>query len=135
MRSCFKLFLKKEKDMKNKYSPLPTPECDCFETFNTAEEVWFWFWTCINSRKLGSRRGEDCSALQRICEVNDIRIVVKKLYQKSFLNKDHIRTLAIFGKKMYPPNIRFGNSKKDTSLWNEAMDILSVPFKQKGIIA
>lgn len=121
--------------MKNIYSPVPTPECDYLETFGTAEEVWFWYWTCINSRKLGSRRGEDLSAIQRICEINDICVIVKKLYKNCFLNKEHIRTLAIFGKRMTPPNINFGNSKKETSLWNEAMEILSVPFKQKGIIS
>ncbi|MCP4393742.1 MAG: hypothetical protein GY804_05680 [Alphaproteobacteria bacterium] len=121
--------------MGKRHTPSPTPEHSESLSFETPEEAWFWYWTCLNAKKFGPRGGSDNFAIPRSCEINDICVIIKKLYKQSFLTRDHLKVMAVFGKKMAPPHLRFGNSRNHVSLWQEAMDILALPLKQKGIIA
>lgn len=111
--------------------------------FIDAEEAWFWFMACEKAKADGAKieRGHDNPV--RSCLPTDIYVVVTRLRQQGILQAYHMIVLKAFGLRMMPPDPTVfgrngGGEKRDerqaSKWWNEAMDIIEVELRKKGIV-
>ena len=100
-----------------------------------AEHVWFWYCKCQSVKEIeGCHNIRNSYDEERPCELSDIYRIVKRLKISSFLKRKHLRVMLKFGDLQTPPSKKFGDRRIEEILWEEAMNILSVPLKEKGII-
>jgi hypothetical protein len=105
------------------------------EPFANAEEAWFWYAQCQMARNDGARFTAGLGAVSRPCEPDDIMREVSRLYRSRRLRRSHLGVLNRFGQRMAPPDPNQLDSRTDAGLWDEALDRLTTPLKQKGIVA
>ncbi len=103
--------------------------------FATAAEAWFWGMQCFAARTEGARFRADQSLLARPCEPDDLLVSVERLVRLGRLRAAHVRTLFGFGRRLSPPDPRCREEARAAQLWEEALDRLTTPWRQKGIIA
>jgi hypothetical protein len=120
-------------------TPSPAPfECDHGihqRPFSHAEEAWFWFIHCQRVRREGARLSSGGATFGRPCDPDDIYCTVMRLRERMLITTAHLRVLATFGLRGYPPDTRCPEERPAARLWNETMDRLSTPLREKGIIA
>lgn len=111
------------------YADLPA------EPFTSAEDAWIWGVRCLIARRDGARpvAGEGSEA--RPCEPEDIVKSVERLHQLGRLTKHHLQVLVDYGAEAALPNGDDRHESRAARLWDEAIDLLTTPFKQKGIVA
>jgi hypothetical protein len=113
-----------------------TPHSDrCATAFATAQEAWFWGMQCFAAQAAGARFRADQSLLARPCEPNDLLVSVERLARRGRLRAAHIRTLFAFGRRLAPPDPRCREETQAAQLWDEALDRLTTPWREKGILA
>src|SRR5688500_8988508 len=103
--------------------------------FATAQEAWFWGMQCFAARAEGARFRADQSAIARPCEPDDLLVAVERLVRLRRLRAAHVRTLFAFGRRLAPPDPRCREEAQAAQFWDEALDRLTTPWRQKGIVA
>ena len=103
--------------------------------FATAAEAWFWGMQCLAAQAEGARFRADQSAVARPCEPDDLLVSVESLARAGRLRAAHIRTLFGFGRRLAAPDPRCREQEQAARLWDEALDRLTTPWRQKGIVA
>ncbi|MDO8606941.1 MAG: hypothetical protein Q7R40_10425 [Phaeospirillum sp.] len=105
------------------------------ESFTTAEEAWFWYARCQIARDDGVRFTAGLGAVARPCEPDDIAREVQRLYRARVLLSCHLGVLVRFGRRLAPPDIHDDGTAAEAMLWEESLDRLTTPLRQKGIVA
>lgn len=103
--------------------------------FGSAAEAWFWGVQCFVARAEGARFRAGQSELARPCEPDDLLVAVERLARVGRLDAAHVRTLFAFGRRLAPPDARHPAEQRAARLWDEALDRLATPWRDKGIIA
>ena len=103
--------------------------------FADAEEAWFWFARAAKARRDGARFTGGPGSWQRPCDPDDIRRALVALYRRGTVNAIHVATLVRFGAAERPPDIRCEEEIAFVAPWDEALDRLAPPLKEKGIVA
>lgn len=105
-----------------------------YYTFDSAEELWFWFMRSLEAKQDGAKCTNNNSDRPRPCEPNDIYQIINRLHRTRRLLIDHFRVLAHYGKRGYAPNIRARQEQKALTLWKEAFAILTPIFEKKEFL-
>src|SRR4029078_10141980 len=100
-----------------------------------AAEACFWGMQCLAAQAEGARFRADQSAVARPCEPDDLIVSVESLARAGRLRAAHIRTLFGFGRRLAAPDPRCREEEQAARLWDEALDRLTTPWRQKGIVA
>lgn len=103
--------------------------------FASAADAWFWGIQCFAARADGARFRADQTDTARPCEPDDLLVSVERLARLGRLRAAHIRTLFVYGRRLTPPDERRREEAQAARLWDEALDLLSTPWRNKGIIA
>jgi hypothetical protein len=101
--------------------------------FVSAEEAWFWFIRCQKVRRDGARFS-DGGTLRRPCDPDDVYIAVTALQRRGVLAHFHLAVLATFGMRGKPPDPRCRDEELAARHWEEALDRLTTPLRDKGIV-
>ena len=99
-----------------------------------AEEAWFWGLNAIRARAEGENQSHGHTGPNRPCEPDDIAASVERLRRERKLDRDHVRTLVLFGLQYLPPRASEPREASDARRWDEAMDRLTTIWRRKGII-
>lgn len=119
---------------RRKFSHQPRSEQEAV-AFANAEEAWFWGIQCLAARADGARFRAGLSMLARPCEPDDLLVSVESLVRRGRLRTAHVRTLFAFGRRLAAPDGRRNDEALAARLWEEALDRLTTPWRQKGIVA
>lgn len=103
--------------------------------FSHTEEAWFWFVHCQRVRREGARLHGSSTIFERPCDPDDIYRALMRLHARSAVSSAHLRILATYGLRGCPPDTRCAEERPAAQLWEEALDRLSTPLRDKGIIA
>jgi len=103
--------------------------------FENAEEAWFWFIAAYQARLDGARIRAGMADVPRPCEPLDIIRLVDRLYRQRMLLIEHMRVLLHYGKKHHAPDGRRPNEATAEMLWQQAIHVLELNFRAKGIVA
>lgn len=99
--------------------------------FESPEEAWLW---CCRIR-LGGRAGKEvCSDFVRPCETIDIYHIIQKLYKRSILSDSHLKVMVDYGERLAPPLSFKRIYDYECSLWDQAMERLASPLREKKIV-
>ena len=90
--------------------------------FESAEEAWFWF--CRYDERTGYKIKTSRCKIIRPCSLDDIYIVVSKLYLAKKIHERHLKTLIKYGRMQIAPDIRVVDEQQEALWWNYAMDII-----------
>lgn len=118
-----------------RFTPKSTASDAPIRPFTTAEEAWFWFARCQITRRLGARFDTSLGASQRPCDPDDVYRVVLRLQRRGTIRRDHLDVLGRFGLLGRPPDPRQEEEQTPSRLWEEALDHLLTPLREKGIVA
>ena len=127
----------KFEDMKNSYN------C-CFDDvnfanlespvqFNDVEEAWFWFCK-YDDRRDGFKRKNSAKTVSRPCFLDDIYVVVSRLYFAGKITKRHLGVLSKYGKRQIVPDDRIFEEMEDAQYWKEVMAKMKLVLVCKGIV-
>ncbi|HLO75880.1 MAG TPA: hypothetical protein VK196_05425 [Magnetospirillum sp.] len=105
------------------------------QAFANAEEAWLWYSRCQLARIEGVRFTADSGDVARPCDPDDIYRAVARLCREGRLASAHVAVLGRFGCRLNPPDPWAGDAERDARLWAEAMDRLTLPLREKGIVA
>jgi hypothetical protein len=103
--------------------------------FSHAAEAWFWFVHCQRVRREGARLQGGATVFRRPCDPDDIYCAIMRLHSRALVTSAHLRVLAAYGLRGSPPDTRCAEERSAARLWDEAIDRLSTPLREKGIIA
>jgi hypothetical protein len=92
------------------------------EPFQSAEEAWFWCWSCLIAREEGARFSAGLGLASRPCEPDDLIISARRLISNGKLTRKHVATITEFGRKQTPPNPRNSREVTSSKFWEEALD-------------
>ena len=101
--------------------------------FNSAEETWFWFCK-YNGRKDGFRHESSAKTVSRPCFLDDVYVVVTRLFFSGKIAKNHMNALVRYGKRQVVPDGRIFEEAEDAQLWREAMTLMEPELVRKGIV-
>lgn len=101
--------------------------------FSSAEEAWFWFCK-YNGRRNGYKRISSVYRIFRPCSLDDIYIVVARLFLSGVITKEQLAILLKYGKYQIVPDMRIFDECEDALLWREAIAKLEKAFIEKGIV-
>ncbi len=99
--------------------------------FDSAEEAWFWY--CKYEEKSFSKSNSS-NKIIRPCYLDDIYIVVSKLYLARKISERHLKTLIKYGKMQVVPDHRILEEQEEALWWDDAMDKLETILMKKGIV-
>ncbi len=105
------------------------------QPFGSAEEAWLWYARCQIAREDGVRYVAGLAEIPRPCDPDDIAREVRRLHRNHRLGNAHIRVLCRFGSSLVSPTPDLDASRFETKLWEEALDRLTFPLRNKGIVA
>lgn len=103
-----------------------------YNEFCDAAEVWFWCCRCRMGKSTKFFKTDNQQA--RICETNDIYLIVKKLQTSGLLKHRHIKTMVKYGIKQMPPSKKHGDTLWECHIWQQAMLELEKELKKRDII-
>lgn len=103
--------------------------------FDSAEQAWFWFQRARQARAEGARLPADPLAEARPCDPDDIGRTVRRLALAGRLDPSHLRVLDRHGRRLVPPDPRLADEEADAALWDQALDRVAEPLREKGIVA
>ena len=104
------------------------------QPFSTAEEAWLWYAHCQLARLAGCRPRPDMGEVSRPCDPDDIHREVMRLFRLNRLQAEHLRTLAELGTRLAGENAAVTWSDSQDKLWCEALDLLEISLRIKGIV-
>jgi hypothetical protein len=94
-------------------------------TFTSTTAAWFWTMGALKARQDGAPGAGT---------LDDILMVLTRLYQQRRITLEHGRILKIWGERGCPPDHRVPAERGDYRLWQEAMRALDFPLRNKGIV-
>ncbi|OEJ67527.1 hypothetical protein [Magnetovibrio blakemorei] len=103
--------------------------------FKDAAEAWFWYVRAERLRREGVRFSDTDSGYTRPCLPDDIYCAVMRLRARRLIGAQHLKVLAEFGWRESPPDSRVSGEEGSVILWNDALDRLTTPLKEKGIVS
>ena len=103
------------------------------EPFATAEEAVLWMMQALAARNDGAKSAG--SGQRRPCEPDDVLNVMNRLYYRRRILLEHARVIRRWGERGYPPDPNALEEMADYRVWKEAMDRMTWPLQQKGIVA
>ena len=86
-------------------------------------------------RLAGGNTRADMAETARPCEPDDLLVAVERLARRGTIGPAHVRTLFTFGRRLAPPDERQPAEQHAARLWDEALDRLTGPWREKGIVA
>ncbi len=105
-----------------------------YEPFNNAEEVWFWYCSCLLVRGNGLRSKSDYPGLPRDCELGDIEGILKRMKADNCITNRHLRVLYRWGGLFCTPYYDRRAKKSEIILWEEAIRWFDVYLRAKNIL-
>ena len=103
--------------------------------FTTSEEAWMWYAVSQVARDEGARSLSGFKDTPPPCTPDDIYRIVKALFRARDLSVRHVRVLFDYGLRLLVPHPKVPGEAAAARLWDEALDRLTTPFRQKGIVA
>ena len=102
--------------------------------FESAEAAWFWFVRCQQVRREGARIESAAGTTARPCDPDDIYRAADRLLRSGASPPAHVRTLGHYGLLQKTPDPRCDEEANDAKFWEEAIDRLCTPLRNKGIV-
>lgn len=102
--------------------------------FINAEEAWFWFMTCQQLRRDGSKPDGNGRGVVRPCDPDDIYRALMSLFRADRITTRHIRTLADYGLQQRAPDGRCREEAMDRIFWDQTLDLLTAVLRVKKIV-
>lgn len=99
--------------------------------FPSAEAAWFWTAASLEARTNPAAPRPP----QRACRPEDVVKCLDELYRRRRIELLHARILRHYGRRGRAPNPAHPRERCDWRLWQEAMDRLAYPLRQKGLLA
>lgn len=106
---------------------------ECAE-FDNAEEVWFWYCSCLSVRGGGLRSHNDYSGKSRPCEIGDVEIILKKMHRAGHLSNRQLRVLQCWGAYQVPPYYDHRAKNSEIRLWEEAIRNFDAYLRHQAIL-
>ncbi len=100
--------------------------------FESAEEAWFWFCK-YDAMEKHKTKSSGCKVV-RPCFLDDIYIVVSKLYLARKISERHLKTLIKYGRMQMAPDERIVDEQDEALWWSDAMDKIETVLIKKGIV-
>ena len=100
------------------------------ESFDNAEEAWFWFCRCLKIKNEGPRAHSDSQNKLKILEVCDIHRIVARLP----ISERILRVMMRFGFLGQPPDHNARARKGDEALWSMGIAAFEVELRRKDAI-
>ncbi len=100
--------------------------------FESAEEAWFWF--CKYDARTGYKAKTSICKVVRPCFLDDIYIVVSKLYLARKISERHLKTIIKYGRMQMIPDERIVDEQEEALWWSDAMDKIETILIKKGIV-
>lgn len=119
---------------RNRYTRRPYTDLPS-QPFACTEDAWFWSVQCLMAREEGARSVAGEGAEARPCDPEDIVKSVERLHRIGRLTRRHLDVLVDYGIRLTQPRPDARGESLAARLWDEAIDMLTTPFKQKGIVA
>ena len=101
--------------------------------FDSSEEAWLWFCK-YSGRRDGYKRESSANIVFRPCSLDDVYIVVSRLYLSGKITKKQLEVLLKYGEKQIIPDDRIFDEYEDAVLWRDAMKKMEALFMKKKII-
>ena len=106
-----------------------------YQTFENAEELWFWFCRSLILRRAGLRgKTSEYYGSARICEIADIERLLRRLKISGVITNRHLRVMCKWGKLERAPYYDIRAKRSEIRLWEEGMNMLDYASRLKGII-
>ena len=103
--------------------------------FASTADAWFWSMQCLMARREGARSVAGLGAEARPCDPEDVVKSAERLYRLGRLTSNHLQVLVDYGSRLTLPNGEVREETRAARLWDEAIDLLTTPFRAKGIVA
>jgi hypothetical protein len=116
-----------------KYCPRPV-SVEEGEPVDNVEHAWLWSVQATMARHEGARVTAGHGRVPRPCEPSDIMGVVRTMNRDARLSNRHLSVLVRYGRRQGAPDSRRRREYRDARLWDEALDSLSRPLRNKGIV-
>lgn len=116
-----------------RYCPRPVSTIDG-TPFDSVEEAWLWSVMATIARHEGARIVAGQGNTIRPCEPVDIMRVVSRLNRDRQLSDRHVSALVRYGRRHAAPDSRRQREFHDARLWDEALDKLVDPLRERGIV-
>jgi hypothetical protein len=119
----------------------PIERCvDDTPPFANAEQAWLW---CAKAHAAGLHRAPEPLDRPRSaraaamggapCHPAEVARIVDRLYRQLRLTREHLATLARYGRRALPPNPERRREMRDASLWEEAMERIEPALRSHGL--
>ncbi len=102
--------------------------------FQSVEEVWFWCCKGQLIRESGSRFVKKTSISIRPCSIDDVVRIIVKLKFSGKISQLQVDVLYKYGNRFCPPDQYDSKEKKDSCLWEDAMDFLEKECLKKKFL-
>ncbi len=103
--------------------------------FDTVEDVWFWFVKYeMDKENYEFYKPRKISGVERPCFLDDIHIIVSRLYLSGKITKTELHVMFKYGKLQRSPDKYYECEETELKLWQSGMDKLKTPLIQKGIV-
>ncbi len=116
-----------------RYCPRPVSREEG-EPFDTVEHAWLWSVQATIARHEGARVTAGRGLVARPCEPSDIMCVVSAMNRDRRLSDRHVSVLVRYGRRHGAPDATRRGEYRDARLWDEALDCLVPPLRDKGIV-
>lgn len=105
-----------------------------YKAFNNAEEVWFWFCNIVDNQTGGLRSRTNFPGQQRVCEIGDIYLILKKMHFQDKISNRHFRVLYRWGSYQIPPYYDSRAKRSEIRLWEEAIHCFDIRLRMQEIL-
>ena len=102
------------------------------EPFREAEQAWLWTCNALRARREGVR--SEGGSVRRPCDPDDVLRALDRLYRNRRIDLGHARVLRRWGDRQMPPDLKRATEHTAAVLWQEAMERLDWPLRNKGIV-
>lgn len=116
-----------------RYCPRPVSATDG-TPFDSVEDAWMWSVQATVARYDGAKIIAGQGETPRPCEPLDVMSVVSRMSRERRLSSHHVSVLVRYGRRCAAPDSKRQREFKDARLWDEALDTLSGPLRERGII-
>ena len=117
----------------NKYCPRPVSAAEG-EPFDTVEQAWLWSVQATIVRHEGARVTAGLGLVPRPCEPSDIMRIISRMNRDRRLSDRHVSVLVRYGRRHSAPYSTRRREYRYARLWDEALDCLDSPLRDKGIV-
>ncbi len=116
-----------------RYCPRPVSMIDG-TPFDTVEDAWMWSVQATVARYDGAKIIAGQGDTPRPCEPVDVMSVVSRMNRERRLSNRHVSVLVRYGRRLTAPDSGRQREFQDARLWDEALDTMVVPLRERGII-